>query len=203
MSCSPLLQRGGELNTEQYNKIAGGFETFPPPNIQGLSDQQQQPQGMPSMGGAGGDMFSSMSGANTSAATGGFATDYSFNGGPSSYATGQPQHQQQQQYGMPQQQQTTGFGGDVTGNFGSLGGMGSTAPTDVGGAAGGSGGTAWPPVSPTDLAAYQRRFQAADNDGDGKLAGGEVVPVLMSLDAPKARPYSCSLCTLPHHPVSV
>ena len=82
------------------------------------------------MGGGGGELFSNMSGANAggplSAAPGAYPTTDSFNGGgggfggPSSYAAGQYQQPQQQQ----QQQQTMGFGGDVMGSFGGLGGRG-------------------------------------------------------------------------------
>ncbi len=42
----------------------------------------------------------------------------------------------------------------------------------------------WPPVISADMVRYQQVFQQTDADHDGKLTGGELVPVLMSLNAP-------------------
>ena len=42
----------------------------------------------------------------------------------------------------------------------------------------------WPPVTSADMVRYQQVFQQTDADHDGKLTGGELVPVLMSLNAP-------------------
>ena len=108
-----------------------------------------------------------------------------------SFAAGQPTQQQQQQQlqsrpqQQQQQQQQQTAGQMMGGGFGAAGNGfdgATSASASLGVVAGGEG---WPPVSPGDMARYHQRFQQADTDGDGKLSGGEVVPVLMSLDAPK------------------
>jgi epidermal growth factor receptor substrate 15 len=136
----------------QYNKIAGGFASFPPPMIQGLSSAQQPQMVAPVAPG----------GAAPANALGGLAPGQSMP---------QPQTAAQQ---MPAQ--TMGVGG-----FGEPFGAAPAAPAPRL-----SGGDAWPPASPADMARYQQMFQRHDTDGDGKLSGGEIVPLLMALDPPKA-----------------
>ena len=75
----------------------------------------------------------------------------------------------------PQAQLTTAPGAQMT-----IGGTG-TGEMDVKGLASGE----WPPVSSADMARYQQVFQQTDADHDGKLSGSELVPVLLSLNAPK------------------
>ena len=75
----------------------------------------------------------------------------------------------------PQAQLTTAPGAQMT-----IGGIG-TGEMDVKGLASGE----WPPVSSADMTRYQQVFQQTDADHDGKLSGSELVPVLLSLNAPK------------------
>ena len=74
------------------------------------------------------------------------------------------------------QTQTTGNGfGDFGSSFGDFGAQNSASV---------AGDEPWPPASPSDLARYSQIFQHHDTNGDGKLGGGEVVPMMMALNAP-------------------
>ena len=151
-----VAQNGGEMNEMQANAIADGYASYPAPNIQGLSNAPAASQ-QPQMGTTGGD--------------------FQISGGGM-------QNQQYQQTPVQQPAPQTQANGNGFGNFGnsfgdSFGDFGGQ------GAPNAAGDEPWPPVSPADYTRYTQIFQHHDTDGDGKLAGGEVVPMMMALNAPK------------------
>ena len=151
-----VAQQGGEMNEMQANAIANGYASYPAPNMQGLSGAPAAPQQPQTMPGAG-----QISGMQTN---------------------DQNQHFQQQPL-QPQptqpQPQANGFGnfggsfGDSFGDFGA-----QNAPAAA-------GDEPWPPMSHADVERYAQVFRHHDTDGDGKLSGGEVVPMMMALNAPQ------------------
>ena len=151
-----VAQQGGEMNEMQANAIANGYASYPAPNMQGLSGAPAAPQQPQTMPGAG--QISRMQ------------------------TIGQNQQYQQQ---TPQlqptqpQAQANGFG-NFAGSFGdSFGDFGAQdAPVAA-------GDEPWPPVSHADVERYAQVFRHHDADGDGKLSGGEVVPMMMALNAPQ------------------
>ena len=151
-----VAQQGGEMNEMQANAIANGYASYPAPNMQGLSGAPAAPQQPQTMPGAG-----QISGMQTN---------------------DQNQHFQQQPL-QPQptqpQPQANGFG-NFGGSFGeSFGDFGAqNAPAAA-------GDEPWPPMSHADVERYAQVFRHHDTDGDGKLSGGEVVPMMMALNAPQ------------------
>lgn len=151
-----VAQQGGEMNEMQANAIANGYVSYPAPNMQGLTGAPAAPQQPQTMPGAG-----QISGMQTN---------------------DQNQHFQQQPL-QPQptqpQPQANGFGnfggsfGDSFGDFGA-----QNAPAAA-------GDEPWPPMSHADVERYAQIFRHHDTDGDGKLSGGEVVPMMMALNAPQ------------------
>ena len=144
------------MNEMQANAIANGYVSYPAPNMQGLTGAPAAPQQPQTMPGAG-----QISGMQTN---------------------DQNQHFQQQPL-QPQptqpQPQANGFGnfggsfGDSFGDFGA-----QNAPAAA-------GDEPWPPMSHADVERYAQIFRHHDTDGDGKLSGGEVVPMMMALNAPQ------------------
>ena len=165
----------------QYNKIAGGFATFPAPIIQGLSNAQHQQH-----------PTSTPAGSTTPApAAASFPP-------PSAPQLGAAPLDAYQQPNPPSQQPALG------GGFGAFGAsaLASTPPNQQPRVSvSGEGGIptepasaptsalanddAWPAATPEDMARYQQMFQQHDKNGDGKLAGGEIAPLLLSLNPPK------------------
>ena len=153
-----VAQQGGEMNEMQANAIANGYASYPAPNMQGLSGAPAAPQQPQTMPGTGAGQISGMQ------------------------PSGQNQHHQQQ---PPQpratqpQPQANGFGnfgssfGDSFGDFGA-----QNAPAAA-------GDEPWPPMSRADVERYAQVFRHHDADGDGKLSGSEVVPMMMALNAPQ------------------
>jgi epidermal growth factor receptor substrate 15 len=165
----------------QYNKIAGGFATFPAPVIQGLSNaqQQQHPPSTPA------------GGTTPAPAAASFPP-------PQAPQFGAAPRDAYQQPIPPSQQPAMGGG---FGNFGasasastplqqqprvSVSGEGGF-PSEPAPAPAGALATddTWPAATPEDMARYQQMFQQHDKNGDGKLAGGEIAPLLLSLNPPK------------------
>ena len=165
----------------QYNKIAGGFATFPAPVIQGLSNaqQQQHPPSTPA------------GGTTPAPAAASFPP-------PQAPQFGASPRDAYQQPNPPSQQPAMG------GGFGAFGTSASAStplqeqprvsvsgeggfPSEPAPAPAGALATddAWPAATPEDMARYQQMFQQHDKNGDGKLAGGEIAPLLLSLNPPK------------------
>lgn len=178
-----------------------GLATYPPPNISGISGAHQQPPfaagvGKSQVGSqAGGDTFSDGKGTPPAAAlAAGFtfqdqpSSFSAFGGGASSYVAGQLQSQQVgetigQKLG-DSFSEPGNLSGAVGGVVGGMARVGFSTPTP--GAAGEAAGAGdWPALSAADFSRYQVQFQQADTDGDGRLSGADMFPVLMSLDAPK------------------